>query len=256
MWFVTIRLRSFALVLALALALLPACLFARGTDAAAVWSRAASRSLPVYSVERQDNKIAISFDCAWGADYTREILSHLEAAGVRATFFVVQFWAETYPEVLKEIAAAGHEVGTHSATHSYMSRLSEAEIRSELTSSSDAIEKAAGVRPELFRPPYGDYDDLLIETSLSMGLLPVQWDVDSLDWKDLSAQEIVSRILAHTRSGSIILCHNNGLHTAKALPAVIDSLRAKGFTFVPVGELVYRDNYAIDPAGRQYLRTE
>lgn len=251
MRFVTIRLRSFALVLALALALLPACLFARGTDAAAVWSRAASRSLPVYSVERQDNKIAISFDCAWGADYTRAILEHLAAANVRATFFCVQFWAETYPDVLKEIADAGHEVGTHSATHSYMSRLSEQQIRDELTSSCAAIETVTGKKVDLFRPPYGDYDDLLIDTSLDMGILPIQWDVDSLDWKDLSAQEIVSRIAEHTKSGSVILCHNNGLHTAEALPAVIDSLRAKGFTFVPIGELVYRENYTIDATGRQ-----
>ena len=205
----------------------------------------------MYSVERQDNKIAISFDCAWGADYTRAILEHLAAANVRATFFCVQFWAETYPDVLKEIVDAGHEVGTHSATHSYMSRLSEQQIRDELTSSCAAIETVTGKKVDLFRPPYGDYDDLLIDTSLDMGILPIQWDVDSLDWKDLSAQEIVSRIAEHTKSGSVILCHNNGLHTAEALPAVIDSLRAKGFTFVPIGELVYRENYTIDATGRQ-----
>ena len=251
MRFVTIRLRGIALLLALAVALLPACLFAHYTDAAAVWWSSGARSLPVYSVERQDNKIAISFDCAWGADYTRAILEHLAAANVRATFFCVQFWAETYPDVLKEIADAGHEVGTHSATHSYMSRLSEQQIRDELTSSCAAIETVTGKKVDLFRPPYGDYDDLLIDTSLDMGILPIQWDVDSLDWKDLTAQEIVSRIAKHTQSGSIILCHNNGLHTAEALPAVIDSLRAKGFEFVPIGELVYRENYTIDAAGRQ-----
>src|SRR5699024_8663205 len=173
MRFVTIRLRSVALLLALAVALLPACLFAHYTDAAAVWWSSGARSLPVYSVERQDNKIAISFDCAWGADYTRTILEHLAAANVRATFFCVQFWAETYPDVLKEISDAGHEVGTHSATHSYMSRLSEEEIRAELTGSCAAIEAATGKKVDLFRPPYGDYDDLLIDTCLDMGILPI-----------------------------------------------------------------------------------
>ena len=256
MRFVTIRLRSVALLLALAVALLPACLFAHYTDAAAVWWSSGARSLPVYSVERQDNKIAISFDCAWGADYTRTILEHLAAANVRATFFCVQFWAETYPDVLKEISDAGHEVGTHSATHSYMSRLSEEEIRAELTGSCAAIEAATGKKVDLFRPPYGDYDYLLIDTCLDMGILPIQWDVDSLDWKDLTAQEIVFRIAEHTQSGSIILCHNNGLHTAEALPAVIDSLRAKGFEFVPIGELVYRENYTIDAAGRQIANAQ
>lgn len=256
MRFVTVKLRGVALILALAIALIPACLFARSVDATAVWQSSGARSLPVYSVERGDNKIAISFDCAWGADHTREILTQLKDANVRATFFTVQFWAETYPELLKEISDAGHEIGTHSATHSYMSRLSEEEIRKELTSSSEAIERVTGKKVTLFRPPYGDYDDLLIDTCNAMGILPVQWDVDSLDWKDLSAQDIVGRVTSRAKSGSIILCHNNALHTAEALAAIIDCLRAKGLEFVPVGELVYRENYTIDVTGRQIPNNE
>ena len=142
-------------------------------------------------------------------------------------------------------------MGTHSATHSYMSKLNEMEIRSELKSSSEAIETVIGKKPELFRPPYGDYDDLLVETSLAEGLFPIQWDVDSLDWKDLSAADLASRVVSRVRSGSIILCHNNGLHTAEALPIIISTLRAKGYEFVPIGELIYRENYTIDSTGRQ-----
>ena len=104
---------------------------------------------------------------------------------------------------------------------------------------------------ELFRPPYGDYDNELIDTAGAMGLYPIQWDVDSLDWKDLSASDIAERIINQVKSGSIILCHNNGLHTAEALPIVIDALHAKGFEFVPIGELIYRENYTIDHAGKQ-----
>ena len=251
MRFISLRLKTLLTAALLAAALLAGSALAYATDAAQVWNSGA-RSLPVYSVERTDNKIAISFDCAWGTDHTDAILSCLEETGVRATFFTVQFWAENYPEYLKKIADAGHEVGTHSATHSYMSRLSEGEIRVELESSCAAIEQVTGKEVTLFRPPYGDYDDLLIDTCLDMGVLPVQWDVDSLDWKDLSAADIAERILSRVRSGSIILCHNNGLHTAEALPIVIDGLRAKGFEFVPVGELVYRDNYTIDATGRQF----
>ena len=167
-------------------------------------------------------------------------------------FFTVQLWAEKYPEHLREIDAAGHEIGTHSATHSYMSRLSEGEIRTELASSSEAIRSVTGKAVTLFRPPYGDYDDLLVDTAADMGLLTVQWDVDSLDWKDLSAQQIAERVIAQTKKGSVILCHNNGLHTAEALPIILDALKAKGFEFVPVGELVYRENFTIDRAGRQH----
>ncbi len=250
MRFITFRLKHAALLLALLLAVTAGALTANAARADEVyWSGA--RSLPIYCVGRDDNKIAISFDCAWGVDYTDEILKNLKDGNVRATFFTVQFWAEKYPDYLKKIAEAGHEVGTHSATHSYMSKLSETEIRSELESSSAAIERAIGKRPELFRPPYGDYDDLLIDTTHAAGLYPIQWDVDSLDWKDLSAADIASRVVARVKSGSIILCHNNGLHTAEALPIIIGTLRAQGYEFVPIGELIYRENYSIDATGCQ-----
>ncbi len=250
MKFITLRLKSIAIVLAAAMLLTAGMLTAKAAGAEEVYSSAA-RSLPIYNVSRDDNKIAISFDCAWGTEHTDAILSALKEGNVRATFFTVEFWAKEHADYLKKISEAGHEIGTHSATHSYMSRLSKTEIEAELRSSSDAITSVTGKPVELFRPPYGDYDNELIDTSNAMGLYPIQWDVDSLDWKDLSASDIASRIVERCKSGSIILCHNNGLHTAEAVPIVIDTLRAKGFEFVPIGELIYRENYTIDPAGKQ-----
>ena len=135
-----------------------------------------------------------------------------------------------------------------------MSKLSESEIREELSSSSGAITAVTGKKVELVRPPYGDYDNLLIDTSNSMGLYPIQWDVDSLDWKNLSATDIAMRIINGVKPGSIILCHNNGLHTAEALPLIFSTLQNRGYEFVPIGELIYRENYAIDSAGKQYLK--
>ncbi len=222
------------------------------TGAYAVFTGGTVRSLPVYSVETQEKKISISFDCAWGTEYTDELLDVLERENVRATFFMVEFWTEKYPEYVKKIDEKGHEIGTHSATHSYMSKLSEEEIRQELTSSSQAIEEVTGKKTQLFRPPYGDYDDLLIDTAKSMGLYSIQWDVDSLDWKDLSANDIAMRVINRVQNGSIILCHNNGLHTAEALPVILDTLKNKGYEFVPVGELIYKENYTIDVNGRQH----
>lgn len=222
------------------------------TGAYAVFTGGTVRSLPVYSVETQEKKISISFDCAWGTEYTDELLDVLERENVRATFFMVEFWTEKYPEYVKKIDEKGHEIGTHSATHSYMSKLSEEEIRQELTSSSQAIEEVTGKKTQLFRPPYGDYDDLLIDTAKSMGLYSIQWDVDSLDWKDLSANDIAMRVINRVQNGSIILCHNNGLHTAEALPIILDTLKNKGYEFVPVGELIYKENYTIDVNGMQH----
>ena len=148
---------------------------------------------------------------------------------------------------------AGHELGTHSRTHSYMSTLSESEIRDELKTSADAIEKATGQKTNLFRAPYGDYDNLLIDTAKAMGFYTVQWDVDSLDWKNLSATEIAMRVINGAKNGSIILCHNNGLHTADALPMIFSTLKNRGYEFVPIGELIYKDSYTIDSNGRQKL---
>ncbi len=250
MRFITLRMKSVLLAGALILALAAGMGVAYAAGATEVYY-SGSRSLPIYSVERNDNKVALSFDCAWGVDYTDSLLDTLASRKVRVTFFTVQFWTEKYPEYVKKIADAGHEIGTHSATHPYMSRLSETEIKKELETSSAAIEKITGKDVELFRPPYGDYDDLLIDTVNAMGLYPIQWDVDSLDWKNLSASDIASRIVERAKSGSIILMHNNGLHTAEALPVVIDTLRANGFEFVPIGELIYRENYTIDHTGRQ-----
>lgn len=210
-----------------------------------------TRSLPIYSVETEEKKIAISFDCAWGVDYTDKLLDIMEKNDVRCTFFAVEFWVKKYPEYVNKIVNAGHEIGTHSRTHSYMSKQSESEIRDELTTSSAAIEKLTGKKVALFRPPYGDYDNLLIDTCFDMGIYPIQWDVDSLDWKNLSGTEIALRVINGAKNGSIILCHNNGLHTAEALPMIFSTLKNRGFEFVPIGELIYTENYHINHNGVQ-----
>ena len=146
------------------------CVLLASTGAYAVFTGGTVRKLPIYSVETEEKKISISFDCAWGTDYTDALLEVLERENVRATFFMVEFWAEKYPEYVKKIDEKGHEIGTHSATHSYMSKLGEERIREEIASSSQAIEAVTGKKTELFRPPYGDYDDLLIQTVGDMGL--------------------------------------------------------------------------------------
>ena len=213
-----------------------------------------TRSLPIYSVETEEKKIAISFDCAWGVDYTDKLLEIMAQNDIRCTFFAVQFWVERYPEYVKKITSEGHEMGTHSRTHPYMSTLSKTQIQDELTTSSQAIEKLTGKKVTLFRPPYGDYNNTLIDTCGEMGLYPIQWDVDSLDWKNLSGTEIALRIINGVKNGSIILCHNNGLHTAEALPLIFSTLKNRGYVFVPIGELIYTNNYYIDHNGRQHSR--
>ncbi len=222
-----------------------------GTGAHTVFYGDNLRKLPIYSVKTEEKKIAISFDCAWGTDYTDSLLQTMEKENVRCTFFMVEFWTEKYPEYVEKINSYGHEIGTHSATHPYMSKLNRDAIVKELTTSCEAIEKITGKKVEVFRPPYGDYDDLLIDTATELGLYTIQWSVDSLDWKNLSADEISSRVLSRVGNGSIVLFHNQGLNTAKALPEIIRELKSRGYVFVPVGELIYRENFRMLSDGTQ-----
>ncbi len=214
---------------------------------------AQNRKIPIYSVERDDNYVAISFDAAWGGDKTREIMDICQQYNVNATFFLVGFWMEKYPELVKEIANRGFEIGTHSATHPQMSKLSAASCQKELASSMEQIVQLTGKKVTLFRPPFGDYNNQLLSVAEQLGLYTIQWSVDSLDWKGLSAKQIAER-LQKTKSGDIILCHNNSDHIVEALPIIFEAIKLKGLKFCTIGELIYKSNYTVDHTGKQSLK--
>ena len=217
-----------------------------------VTASTATRELPIYSVERDQKMIALSFDAAWGNEDTETLIRILGKYNVKATFFVIGRWAEKYPESVKALADAGHEVMNHSDDHAHFNTLSADEIVKNVNAASDRIETITGVRPTLFRPPYGEYDDHVIKAVRSMGVEPIQWDVDSLDWKDLSAQDIYKRVTSKAAPGSIVLFHNAAKHTPEALGDIIEFLLSEGYTIVPVSELILKGDYTIDHTGRQF----
>ena len=188
---------------------------------------------------------------AWGADNTQKILDVLGDYGVTATFFLVGNWAGQYPEQAKAIAASGCELMNHSNAHDHFNSISADEIIADVTACNDKIEALTGVRPTLIRCPYGEYDDHVIAAIRSLGMEPIQWDVDSLDWKGISAGEITKRVTGKVQSGSIVLFHNAGEHTPEALPDILDFLLAEGYDIVPVSKLLLRGEYTIDHTGRQ-----
>ncbi len=212
----------------------------------------ASRPLPVYNVDTQDKKIAISFDAAWGEEKTDEILEILEERDISTTFFLVGYWVDKYPQRVQQIFDAGHEIGNHSDTHPHMSELSKAQISQELAGLSDKVEKITGVRPTLFRPPYCDYDDEVVLTSRADGYEIVQWNVDSLDWKNLGIEHMVGQATKDIKPGDILLFHNNSQYITEALPIILDKIIAEGYEIVPVSELVIQGEYWIDHTGKQY----
>lgn len=222
------------------------------TGSAEVWQNKTTRKLPIYSVGTEEKVVALSFDAAWGADNTLKILDILTEYDIKANFFAVGFWVEKYGDKLKTLSDSGRvEIGTHSNTHPHMPKLNRDNIRRELQASSSLIENVTGKKPDLFRAPYGDYNDTLLTVAEEEGLYTIQWDVDSLDWKDLSANDIAVRILKGVKNGSIVLMHNDGKHTVEALPLIIEGLINKGYTFKTIGEMIYRDNYTISHDGTQ-----
>lgn len=219
---------------------------------AVVGASATQRSLPIYSVERDGKYVALSFDAAWGNEDTQQLIDILNSYNVKATFFIVGEWVDKYPESVMQLHEAGMEVMNHSDTHAHFAKLSSDQIVAEINACSDKIEALTGVRPTLFRCPYGEYDDHVIDTINSMGVTAVQWDVDSLDWKGLTAAEITRRVTENVQPGSIVLFHNAAEHTPEALPGIIESLLADGYTIVPIGEILLTGEYEIDHTGRQY----
>lgn len=238
--------RGTALVLAL---LLTVSAFYVGVMPRTVDVVARKRELPIYSVARDDGRIAISFDASWGGDKTLRLLDILDEYGVKTTFFLVDIWVNSYPDLVREIAARGHEIGNHSTTHPHMSQLSAEKIAEELSTQSDHVEALTGTRPTLFRPPYGDYNDLLITTARGLGYECIQWSVDSQDWKNRGAEDIVKRV-KKAQSGDIVLFHNDADFTVDALPEILRDYRARGLDIVPVSELLLQGETSIDIQGR------
>ena len=217
----------------------------------AITASATTRQLPIYCVDRDQKMVSISFDAAWGNEDTQQLIDILEQYNVKATFFVVGDWVEKYPESVKALHDAGHEVMNHSNTHAHFNSLSAEEIIADVEACNDKIEAVTGVRPTLIRCPYGEYDDHVISAIRSIGMEPIQWDVDSLDWKEISAPEITQRVTEKIQNGSIVLFHNAALHTPEALPGILEYMIGQGYEVVPISEILLTCEYYMDHTGRQ-----
>ena len=210
--------------------------------------------MPIYNVDTEQKQVAISFDAAWGADKTEEIIEVLKEYNATATFFLVGFWVDKYPEMVKAIDEAGLEIGTHSNTHPDMAKLDYSTVKSELEISMNKITSLINKEIKVFRPPYGSYNNTLLTTCDELGLKAIQWDVDSLDWKGLSAGEVTNRVMQKAKNGSIILMHNNADHVIDSTRLTLDWLTKSGYKVTSVGELIYQSDYYIDANGIQHKK--
>ena len=251
MKFVVIKKKMFWLCVLSIISAVLLSLNIQGGASASVFFGSAPRLVPIYSVDTEEKKVALTFDTAWGADKTLKILEILKQYNVNATFFMVGFWVEKYPEMVKAIDDQGIEIATHSNTHPDLTKLSDSQVKLELSTSIETIKKIINKDVTLFRVPYGAYNNKVINIAEDLGLKTIQWDVDTLDWKGLSGVEICERVMSKVKNGSIILNHNNSDYVLEALPLMLERLINAGYQVVSVGELIHLDNYYVDNLGIQ-----
>ncbi len=210
--------------------------------------------MPIYSVQTDEKKVALTFDCAYENDDTQKILDTLDKYQLKATFFVTGDWVEKYPNSVKKIVAAGHDIGNHSDNHKKMTKLTKEECTKEIMEVHDDVMELTGIEMSLFRAPYGDYDKAVLDSAKDCGYHTIQWDIDSQDWKDHGVDSILNRVVGNKKlsNGSIILMHNGAKYTPGALELIIVGLQDQGYKIVPVSKLIYTGEYTVDKTGRQF----
>lgn len=212
-----------------------------------------SETLPIYSVETDKKVVSITFDAAWGDEDLDTILKILDNHNCKATFFVTGDWALKYPTSIKKIVNSGHDLGNHGANHKHMTTISNNNKLKEICDCHAIISSICGEEMSLFRAPFGDYDDDVILAADANNYQTIQWDVDSLDWKDYGVDSIVKTVSEHNnlKNGSIILLHNGTKYTALALDELLTTLEKKGYSFTPISLMIYKKNFYINNQGRQ-----
>ncbi|MDO5573820.1 MAG: polysaccharide deacetylase family protein [bacterium] len=211
------------------------------------------RELPIYCVQTDQKVVGLSFDAAWGNSDSDRILAILKKHNVHVTYFMTGGWVEAYPEDVKKILAAGHDIGNHSENHKNMSQLSNEENKEELMKVHNKVKELTGYEMDLFRPPYGDYDNDVIKVATDCGYYTCQWSVDSLDWKNYGVDPLIKTVCEHKNldNGAIILMHNGADYTADALDAILTGLKEQGYSILPLSELIIREDYHLDHTGKQ-----
>ncbi len=221
-----------------------------------VETAASIKKLPIYNVQTDENKVALTMNCAWNADDIDSILQTLEKHNVHITFFMVGDWVDKYADAVKKIADKGHEIGNHSNTHPHVNQLNLEKNIAEIEETAKKIKKITGKATTLYRGPYGEYNDTVIQAAEAQNHYTIQWNIDTLDYSGLTGEEMWSRIENKLEKGSIILMHNGTKHTADSLDSILSKIKQKGFKIVTVSDLIYKENYKINVNGTQMKNSE
>ena len=222
------------------------------THPALVGTSPGPRAVPIYSVLREDQAIGLSFNLSSPEDeHSIHVKNILDALGVRATFFVTGDWVRANHDTALNLLASGHELMNLSDDHQPLRPLSLEDQRANIQACSEAIFDLSGQTPTIFRAPYGQHDDRLVNLAASMGKITVQWSIDSGDWRGLSSDAITRQVLGRSFSGGVVLLHANLEQTAIALPDIIRGLQEAGYEILPLSQLIYQGEFVVSLTGRQ-----
>jgi len=211
----------------------------------------------IYSVKTDKKLIALTFDISWGDKRAEPILKILEDKGVKkATFFLSSPWSKSHTDIVDRIKKGGYEIGSHGHKHVNYSSLNDDEIRKQISAAHTILTDITGKGPKLIRMPNGDFDKRVLRIAGELGYSVIQWDTDSQDWMNPGTDKIINRVVSKAHPGDIVLLHASDtcLQTHEALPIIIDELRAKGYEFVTVSEMLnqteVKNNEVQDSMGR------
>lgn len=248
-----LNLRKIIMAIGLLCILVAVCIGGDFIVSEVIETNANSRLLPIYSVEKEDKVVALTFDCAWGADDIPDIINTLNKNDVKAAFFMVGDWIEKNPEAVKLMHENGMDIGNHSDSHAHVNNLSLDANIEDMKKCNEKIKKITGEETKLYRGPYGEYNNTVITAAENLNMKVIQWDIDTLDYTGKTPEEMCERIKKKIRNGSIILMHNDTKYTASGLQKIIDTIKELGYEIMPVSEMIYYENYKINHEGRQIL---
>ncbi|MEG0844600.1 MAG: polysaccharide deacetylase family protein [Romboutsia sp.] len=216
-----------------------------------IYSTQGNSKMPIYKVDTEDKKVALTFDVAWGSDNMEYIMKTLDKHNVKSTFFLVGSWIDDNKELVEKLDKKGHELSNHSNTHANMTKLSEEDIAKEIEVTTDKIYNITGKKTDLYRPPFGDVDNEAMSICKSLGYKVIKWNIDSMDWKEIGPMHVTERVIKGVEPGSIVLLHANVSDIEKYLDDIITILKKDGYELVTISDLIYQDNYIIDSNGVQ-----
>lgn len=198
----------------------------------------AAKRPPIERGNPNTKEMVFTVNVYWGNEYLPRMLEILKQNNVKATFFLGGQWVEDFPDLAKELAKDGHEIGNHGYCHAHHRNLTLDENRNEIAKAERIIQETLGVKTTLFAPPYGEYSDDTLAAADALGYKTILWTIDTVDWDSPGVETIIRRVVERAENGAFVLMHPTA-QTVEALPEIIRQLKEKGFSLVTVSEALH-----------------